>query len=360
MAVLTCKMCCAPLEILQDGKFAKCSYCGTLYTLPLDGDDETSAMIKATPILEMGRLFLKDGRFDLAAECFDKVIVLLPQYGEAYLGRGMAHFKVRNLESMRGVRSIRAAALKNFYIIQALNYCKEPLISQLRSVLELHSENDWELIVIHWRKKAQDIRKDMVQELKKRIRNENPEYGKQFKEINDQYNLKIKAHREDVEKTEERILHTKERQSDNYTQLSNVMGLLETLERQKQGTLQAIEDLKNQQSLEINQLKEKYPDHSDYVSYADYQELTQKYPLPALHQVKEESILDKVYDILLSDYRFQSESDIASNPLCEGLNSKRIVAAIRKLVYEKRAIVIEKEDGTFYAPNDMGDVLIKY
>ena len=60
MSALVCKMCSAPLRVSADGKFAKCTYCGTAYTLPLEPQN-TNAAEMAAPIMERAKLFLADG-----------------------------------------------------------------------------------------------------------------------------------------------------------------------------------------------------------------------------------------------------------------------------------------------------------
>ena len=57
MATFICKMCSGPLELVDEGKFAKCTYCGTMYTLPLDDDVTAEQMIKARPIFEKAKMY---------------------------------------------------------------------------------------------------------------------------------------------------------------------------------------------------------------------------------------------------------------------------------------------------------------
>ena len=113
MPVLNCKMCCAPLKITDDGMYAKCTYCGTVYTLPLDDYADESIQAMAEPLLKRARMYLEDGIFKSSAEYYEKVLDLVPSMGEAYLGKGMAQLGVNKMEDLEKVRRARLKRIWN-------------------------------------------------------------------------------------------------------------------------------------------------------------------------------------------------------------------------------------------------------
>ena len=67
-------------------------------------------------------------------------------------------------------------------------------------------------------------------------------------------------------------------------------------------------------------------------------------------------LLVKVYDILLSEYEYLSLSEIMSRDLCRGQSERRVEAAVKKLLIDKRIISAVIDGIECYAPSDMDGI----
>ena len=88
-----CKNCNAPLDLsLADSGVITCSFCGSVYTLPKDG--QSDAVVR---LISAGQTALDLCRFDDALTAFTKAIELDGSEPEAYWGRALARFRVQYL-----------------------------------------------------------------------------------------------------------------------------------------------------------------------------------------------------------------------------------------------------------------------
>ena len=215
MAALICKMCCAPLEIVEEDKLAKCTYCGTMYTLPMEDFSEEALLAKAEIPLERARMFLADGKFSQAADYYERALDIMPSLGEAWLGKGLALLEEKDIP---GLSSKRREAARNYYIKKALIFCTGQQQDQLYKVLGIvQKQKRHEQYMNQWSRKAQIIRRDFIQELRTKLKSSSPEYVSAAAAIDEKYSDDFSALRKTVESFEQLIIGQKEKQISELT-----------------------------------------------------------------------------------------------------------------------------------------------
>ncbi len=80
MAVFKCKMCGAPLDIVDNQTIVTCKYCGTQQTLPKFDDERKIALFDRANALRFRN------EFDKAAGIYEGIVVEFPDEAEAYWG----------------------------------------------------------------------------------------------------------------------------------------------------------------------------------------------------------------------------------------------------------------------------------
>ncbi|MBQ9461566.1 MAG: hypothetical protein IJU51_06595 [Clostridia bacterium] len=358
MSALVCKMCSAPLRVSADGKFAKCTYCGTVYTLPLEPENADAAE-KAAPLMERAKMFLADGVFYSAGDYFEKVLDLLPSNGEAYLGKGLAELGVKKIADLR---NIRREAKNNYFIKKALVFCDEPLLTELLSTLGIRQRTERvSRYLRQWRPGAMDVRKRFIQSLRRKIVDRCPEYEEESLEINRRYAADAANVKAQIASIDSNIAKEKARDTNTmtYEEVYNMAGVVKNLSMHRREYEKQLVDINNQLAGEILKLEEKYPEHRTSVSYADFREAADHYPLPPLPEDLEESLLEKVYDVLLSRYEYQSVEDLCMDRHLDGVSDKRMPALLKKLMFEKRAISVIIDGKEYYAPADLDGIYIE-
>ena len=185
MGAIACRMCSAPLKISDDGIFARCSYCGMVYTLPLDGETEEERAVRAEPVLRRARMYLADKHYSEAADSYEKVLDIMPDCGEAYLGKGLAQLGIRTPAELR---QIKRQATLNYYIKKALIFCKGDLRAELLDGLGMKSRIEWHNRPMNqWRSEVMAIRKAFWRDVRESVEGSNTEYNEKVTEIEEKY-----------------------------------------------------------------------------------------------------------------------------------------------------------------------------
>jgi len=363
VATFICKMCSGPLELVDEGKFAKCTYCGTMYTLPLDDDVTAEQMIKARPIFEKAKMYLEDGRFDDAAYDFERVLDIIPSFGEAYLGKGLAQLQLKDLKDLT---ANKRQALKNYYIQKALTFCVEPLRSELMSSLGLISHLDQQSrSLLQWRTKVLNSRKSFVQELRNCMQSHSPEYDEAVRFIEEKYNKEAADIKAALDRCDADIHAVKNAMNNSITgnlmveKVTEADEKIQSAQQDKRELMKKLSEVNGRRLNAMSEIAERFPDHKETISQADFQAIVEKHPLPQLLDNMQEGILDKLHDILLSCHDYQSLIDILQHPQCQEMVERRVEAALKKLIYEKRITSITVNGTEYYAPVDMTGIVIE-
>ena len=342
-------MCCAPLELLEDNQFARCTYCGTLYTLPLDEQREEEKEETIKSLMERARLSLKDEQFELADSLFDKVLNLDPSLGEAYLGKGMAELSVTTLQELGRKKR---EALKNYFIGKALNFCVQPLRGKLYQTLGLRDKESGQKAT--WLESTTEIRSRFGRELHMMNASSSAELFQQIGKINEDFNQKTKGIKEKLEGYQQslRKLNTKEMN----TELQHVE---DQILIQRNQLLRELECAEEERKNRINQL---YSEHTSAspsgITAAQFSELTEKYPLPPLPDTYKGTIVEKTLAVVLATYDFLSYEEICHHPLLAAYPEKRLLPCVKKNVLDKLIIQMERDGKTVYAGPELEGITI--
>ncbi len=359
MGTLACKMCAAPLKVDENGIFARCIYCGMTYTLPFEDETEEERIVRAEPVLERARMLLKDEKYEEAADCFERVLDITPSSGEAYLGKGLAQLGVRTIAELR---PIRRQALKNYYIKKALIFCRGDMKSEIYDVLGLKAKTNWKNMPINqWRAEVLNIRKSFIRELRRLYSDNDESYSKDVESIKDKYSGESEKIRYQLEKIEKEIKDVNEgmRKDRTVDSVLRSESLLRNLSNRKRELEKELISVDSHLNSEIINATENFSAEKTRISGDVFTKLAKNYEIPGCVHDDNESIVDKVYDILLSEYDFLSLSEIMTRDLCRGQSERRVEAALKKLVLDKRIISYTIDDVECYAPSDMEGIEIK-
>ena len=358
MSALICKMCSAPLGIIDGGKFAKCTYCGTVFTLPLD-DMNDELMKKALPLLERAEIFLKDGDYRKAGDYYDRVLDILPSSGEAYLGKGLAELQLRKINDLEGVKR---QARNNYFIKKALVFCEEPQLSELMKILGIDHKTERSSRYIRlWRPEVLSIRKRFVRALREKMADQCPEYDKKAKAVTagiseDRSRIKTK-----IDKLDAQILSNKNKTTDNmtYEQVYAMSDVVNDLLKQKRELQKQLSELDNVLNSKLDKLAAEFPDRRQYITESEFMEMAADYPLPPLPDELDESIVDKINDVILSSYKYLSLDDLCEEKhLCD-VTRRRIEASLRKLIFDKHIISVSVDGSDYYAAIDLEGIHVE-
>lgn len=356
MGALACRMCAAPLKIDPDGVFAMCPYCGTTYTLPLEDETDEERMIRSQPVLEKAKMYLKDGRFEDAAESFERVLDIDHSIGEAYLGKGLAQLSVKDIHGLYG---IRRQALQNYYIKKALIFCRGDIKAELYKALGMKMRNSWkDISVKQWRSEVMSVRKSFFRDLRALYADNDECRNKNIEKIEGEYERSSEELNAAIEKCEKDIADLrdnmqKENSFDNIIECNNKLVELRHKKEELESRRSIIDSRRNS---EILNAAENFSAASKMIGSRGFMELTLKYQIPDCVHDENESIVDKVYDILLSEYEYLSLSEIMSRDLCRGQSERRVEAAVKKLLIDKRIISAVIDGIECYAPSDMDGI----
>lgn len=274
VATFICKMCSDPLELVEDGKFAKCTYCGTMYTMPLEEDVVAEQIIKARPIFEKAKMYLADGCFVEAANDFERVLDIVPSFGEAYLGKGMAQLQLKELSELA---PNKRQALKNYYIQKATTFCQEPIRGQLLAALGLVSHMDDQS---RWRTSVLASRKAFVQELKALLQSQCPEYDEAVRFIAEKYDKEAADIQAAIARCDQEIDQVKERMGGNLMveQVVESDAQISGIQRDKRDWARKLSEVNGRRLNEMAEVAERFPDHKETVSQADFQAAAERHP----------------------------------------------------------------------------------
>lgn len=353
MALLVCKMCSAPLEVTEDQTLARCSYCGAVYTMPLEDLSEETVAAKAELLMKRARMFLEDGLFNSAGEYFEKTLDVIPSLGEAYLGKGLSELGVRTIPELV---KLRREARRNYYIKKALVFCKEPMLSALKEALGLRGRSlDKDAAANKWRTKTAAVRKEFVQEIRRHLTKDSPEYDVELREIEGKYAPKTASIRRLIHECDEQIAARKEVDLSAVTinDLETAADKVEAVNLEKSKYLRELLAIDDRRSTEIAALKKKYPHRKDRIGLDEYLAVARDYPIPPMYAETTRGIIDRVYDYILGSYEFRTKDEITAYFGEKGVNAKRTEAALNKLLYDRRIFEMEVGGINGYACADL-------
>lgn len=356
MPVLNCKMCCAPLKITDDGMYAKCTYCGTVYTLPIDDYPSESIQAMAEPLLQRARMYLEDGIFRSAAEYYEKVLDLVPSMGEAYLGKGLA---VLGVKSMEELEKVKRAATGNYYIKKALIFLGEPLRTKLYNILGIKKPVPAkESAIEEWRKNAAMTRKMFLQDVSRNATNHSAEYTEELNRIEKKYNGDIAKYAKRIEDIKDLIVIEKNRDlTKDY--ISQVWASVENIDKygnEKTEMQQKMHELETNRNAEIEELNKRFPESSDVIGREIFENIKSRHVIPELPDENDGTILDKIYDILTGEYDSLSYEEIAAHKYCRSYSELRLNNALKKLVYQRKISEVTVDGKTGYILPDLEDI----
>lgn len=358
MPVLNCKMCCAPLKITDDGMYAKCTYCGTVYTLPLDDYADESIQAMAEPLLKRARIYLEDSIFKSAAEYYEKVLDLVPSMGEAYLGKGMAQLGINKMEDLE---KVRRAAAGNYYIKKALVFLGEPLRTKLYNTLGMKKPvAAKESAIEEWRKNADMIRRSFLEDVSRNAANHSTEYTEEMNKIERKYNGDIAKYAKRIDDIKDLIVTEKKRDL-NKDYAAKVWASAENIDKyesEKAEMQQKMHELEINRNAEIEELNKRFPESGDVISKAVFDELKSKHTIPELPDESDGTILDKICDILMSEYGIISQEEIAAHKFCGKYSELRINNALKKLINQRKISEVTVDGKTGYILSDLEEIKI--
>lgn len=356
MGSISCRMCAAPLKIDENGFFAKCTYCGMNYTLPFEDEIEEERMARAEPSLRKARMFLEDGRFEDAAISFERVLDIEPSLGEAWLGKGMAQLRVRKPDDLR---LIKRAAKQNYYIKKAIIFCRGDLKAELFEALGMKDSSALQnMPITKWRTNANEQRRKCIQEIKKRIKGDSPEYEEAAAQIEKKYSSDISQVRDKLEAVQEEIdkIYDKLNKPLDMQTVTDSDQKLITLNNKKRRIERDITELNRKMDAELEEAGKRFPGYKGQITSTEYFAITEKYQIPGCVPDINTGILDRVIDVLTSEYEYISLAEIMESPAMTGISERRVDGAVRKLLYDRR-IVTKKLDGIdCYALSDLDGI----
>lgn len=359
MGTLACKMCAAPLKIYDDGIFARCSYCGMSYTLPFEDETEEDRITRAEPVLAKAKMYLKDGRFDDAADSFERVLDITPSNGEAYLGKGLALLRIKTPAELR---AIKRKALQNYYIKKAMLFTKGDQKSELYDALGLKAKLEWSSMPLNrWRTEVLSERKRFLHDLRELYRSNDEHFENEIDRIEEKYadDLSVLTSRLETIDNEMADIREKLQKHPTVDEVIEADNKLRRLEEDKSDVERELSIIRSRKSYEIKDSSEEFSETNYRISRVKFFELAKEHTLPGFAHDENESIVDKVYDVLLSEYEFLSISEIMSRELIRGQSERRVEAAVRKLILDKRIIAVSIDGIECYAPSDMQGIEIE-
>lgn len=353
MGSISCRMCAAPLIVDENGFFARCSYCGMNYTLPFEDETEEERMARAEPVLRRARMMLEDGRYEEAASSFERVLDIDPTLGEAWLGKGLAQLRVKKAVELR---PIKRDAKKNYYIKKAVIFCRGDMKAGLLDALGMKDRAEWKSMPINrWRENASEQRKSFLREIKKRIHSDSPEYDAAAAKIEEKYSADISRVRErldavqgEIDKVYEKLNKPLDMQTVNESDQK-----LQSLSNQKRIIQREITELNSRMDSELEEAGRRFPGHKGKISLAEYYEVAAKYQIPGCMPDSSTGIMDRILDVLIGEYDYIPMNEIMDSPGCTGISEKRMEAAVRKLLYDRRIVSKEIEGEVCYALSDL-------
>lgn len=359
MGSISCRMCAAPLVIDNNGFFARCNYCGMTYTLPFEDETDEERMARAEPSLKRARMYLEDGCFTDAAISYERVLDIDPSLGEAYLGKGLAQLKIKKPSQLR---SIRRKALQNYYIKKALNFCRGDMKAELADSLGMKTIqycND--MSINEWRKFASSQRKSFLRELRTHTKDDVPEFKEAVADIEKKYSKTISDIFDKIESCDKEIAAIKEKMQDHLDMalVLNSDKKLGELNRKKKELEREHTEITTRYNNELEEAEAHFLGDKERYSGEEFFRIAEKYPIPFFMPDEKDTILDRVYYALYSQYDFLSLPEIMKTPGCAEFSEKRIEAAIRKLLYTRRIISKKIQGIECYAPVDFEGIVIE-
>ncbi len=132
---LKCSMCGANLYLSSGESVLKCEYCGTQYVVvPLENSSADRENAEITRLMKRVHIFLDDFQWKKADQYCEKVLDLDPENAFAYLGKLLAEFEVRNIESLARIKNFTFYGNNNYQHI--MKFGSEELKDKLRQINE--------------------------------------------------------------------------------------------------------------------------------------------------------------------------------------------------------------------------------
>ena len=158
MAALQCEICGGKL-IGKPGGIFECDSCGTEYstewasakiqeikgTIKVEGTVQVAGTvtieggISAASLLKRGELALEDREWDNARKAYDRALDISPENGEAYFGKLLAEYHVRNAEELSTL-SWEFTSSANYQ--KALRFADKALAQKLENVVRIIEERE--------------------------------------------------------------------------------------------------------------------------------------------------------------------------------------------------------------------------
>ena len=168
MAILRCKLCGAPLNIVEGASTAKCKYCDSVQTIPCDNND------KKVSLFERANQLRISCEFDKAYSVFESIVAEFPKEAEAYWGLVLCKYGVEYVDDPKTGKKIPTCHRSSYSSVfddsnfkLAINYATEEarflyydeaeLLENIRkSIIELSSKEDAYDIFICYKETAED------------------------------------------------------------------------------------------------------------------------------------------------------------------------------------------------------------
>ncbi|MBQ7916854.1 MAG: toll/interleukin-1 receptor domain-containing protein [Firmicutes bacterium] len=95
MPVIKCKMCTAPLEVIEGASTVKCEYCGSVQTLPRSQNEQLLALY------DRANHYRSISEFDRAAMTYESILAQNPTDAEAHWGACLCRYGIEYVEDPR-------------------------------------------------------------------------------------------------------------------------------------------------------------------------------------------------------------------------------------------------------------------
>ena len=131
MALLKCKLCHAPLDIIEGASIVKCKYCDSVQTVPCLNNS------KKVALFDKANQLRSECEFDKAHSMFESIVVEFPKEAEAYWGLVLCKYGIEYVDDPKEKKKVPTCHRSSYAsVLDDVNYKKalEYATSEAREV----------------------------------------------------------------------------------------------------------------------------------------------------------------------------------------------------------------------------------
>ena len=119
MALLKCKLCHAPLDIIEGASIIKCKYCDSVQTVPCLNNS------KKVALFEKANQLRSECEFDKAHSMFESIVVEFPKEAEAYWGLVLCKYGIEYVDDPKNNKKVPTCHRSSYSsVFDDVNYKK--------------------------------------------------------------------------------------------------------------------------------------------------------------------------------------------------------------------------------------------